>query len=209
MNKSTELYRLRRKLALHGSYYNKPLLLVNVTLILCSYFSYLFFPVLSKINVVHFISSVGYKWVPIVNGASGYAINSFKCIFVMSLQWLLSFMYIYIFFILYLPSSRLTRVAMHKWYSNNVVPNKKLGGAIFFIFMILYIMGDIGFIKFPTFFNGVFFSVGYRLNYFYSIINSPVVFPIFAWFCPFATFAIYWACFNFACNFRIIFDLKK
>ncbi|WP_147293223.1 hypothetical protein [Dyella monticola] len=209
MKKSTELYRLRRRLALRGRYYKKPLLLANIVFILLSYSSYVFFAFASHINVMRHISHMGERWIPIVDSAASYAVNPDLCKFVMSIQWLSLFFYAYIFFVIYCPASILTRVTMHKWYANNDVPNKKLGGTIFFIFSIGYILGELRFITFPTFFNGELFSVGAHLNYLSGIINSPLAFPFFAWFCPFVSVAIYWAIFNFACNFRNIFDLRK
>ncbi|MFA6231880.1 MAG: hypothetical protein WC617_17180 [Rhodanobacter sp.] len=129
-----------------------------------------------------------------------------KCGFVLTVQWLLLIFYLYVFFVMYFPFSKIMRVTVHKWYSlhpRQPFSNARGLGAL--VSAILIILGDFGVIGVPTPYNGGLFYHVSGADLVLSIVNSPVLFPIFAWFTVIFQVVIYWSVLYIIANYRLVF----
>jgi hypothetical protein len=199
----------RRKLALRGKVDFRPLLFIMSTFLIISYLSTFYFTFISGTLFSKEVIYFGMLHVPAVAIASDVSNHPDAFRFTMSIQWLASIVYILILFTVYCPFTLIMRVAAHKSALIKPVSYISLRGLGFILFALAYILGDLGITRFPTFFNGVYFSGGHPLDLFVHIINSGLFMPFFSWLSAFGTIMFYWMCLYTIANLSIIFQIEQ
>jgi hypothetical protein len=198
----------KSRLALRGKVNFRPLLFIMWSLLLLSYLSSFYFADIYGTFFSKKVIDLGMAYVPAVGVACGISNNSEACRFTMSAQWLASILYILTLFTVYCPFRRMMRVAAHKASIIKPISYTRLRGFGFVLFGIAYVLGDLGVTKFPTFFNGVFFSGSPPQAVFFYIINSALYMPLFSWLSAFGTIMIYWMWLYIIANLNTIFEIS-
>mgnify|MGYP006951111003 CR=1 FL=1 len=195
---------LKGKISLSALY-----VLMTVALIM-SYIAYLFFPIISNISIARDVNFFGETYIPSVRGAMEISLDPTRCDFVMTIQWLFSILYIWIFFIYYNQFSKKTRIATKNWYMVNPLPSaSNFRCVIFLLFGLASIFGDFGLLDFPTFFNGGIFLLDSNHFITQRLINSSLMLPVFSWFSVLAYIIIYWLCVFIIANRSIFFGQNE
>jgi len=199
----------RKKLALQGKVDFRPLYFIMATFLVISYLSSFCYTYISGILFSNEVIDLGMRHVPAIAIASGISNNPDACRFTMSTQWILSIFYIFTLIVGYFPFMAVMKVAAHRASQIKPVSHMSLRGLGFCLFGFAYILGDFGVTRFPTFFNGIYFSGKHPLALFVYIINSPLFMPLFSWLSAFVTIMFYWMCLYVIANYSIIFGLNS
>lgn len=198
----------RQKLALQGKVSFRPLYFIMVTLLIVSYLSSFFYSYISGRSFSNEVIDLGMRYVPAVAIASSISNNPDVCRFTMSTQWVLSIFYMVTLIIGYCPFTAVMKVAAHRASLIKPVSYMSLRGLGFVLFGSAYILGDFGVTRFPTLFNGVYFSGEHPLALFLHIVNSPLFMPLFSWISAFVTVMFYWMCLYVIANYNFILGLN-
>ncbi|MFC4526326.1 hypothetical protein ISN76_19125 [Dyella halodurans] len=198
----------KKRLALKGRFYLRPLLWSAGVFLVLSYLSLLAYPRFSSGPAINGFVDAAASLIPVVRNAPEYSRFGATARFIMSVQWLFVPIYAWVLFVGYCPFSTPTRIAIHGWYKRTYVSHRELKLFVGGITLCLYLLGEIGVMKFPTLMNGGFFPLDEgkaSSRTFVGIMNSSIAMPLFAWFAPFATICVYWAILHYVVNFRMIF----
>jgi hypothetical protein len=183
---------------------------VMLATIVVSYFSYMIFPYVYNDWVVKAVKLIGMSCVPAIRSAMAISFDPDRCAFVMSVQWLFLFIYIWLFLIFYCPFSKVVKIATKNWYIANPLPPSGSVRCILYLMIVLAcICGDFGLLKFPTFYNGILFSLDSDNFLNNKIINSSVILPLFSWFSVFAYALIYWLAIFIIANRTSLFENQR
>lgn len=184
-----------RKLALAGRINLRPLyaaLLLNLVL---AYITYALYGRLADAPFVETITRIGQFLSPSVSKLPTISVHPNRCAFVLSIQWIASVLYIGLLLTKYWPFSRIMKVAVHTWYKqpeDRLPTNRNFKVFALMLFVLACAAGDTGVAKFPTLYNGQLLAGEEPLRAFVAMVNSPVQFPLLAWFTALATVMIYW-----------------
>jgi hypothetical protein len=196
-----------RRFALSGKIDFKKMYIVIAVTLAVSYISSIFFVDSFGAGVTHYVTVLGSKFFPAVAKAAEEASDPMKSSFVMSIQWALSVVYVYVWFVIYNPMSVRMRIATRVWYRRNERP-PYVNIRLLALLLIggLGLLGDVGLIDVPTLFNGKLFYSDQHSRLIVFLLDSPVFMPMFSWFLPLANITIYWACFYVLVNREVMFD---
>lgn len=87
------------------------------------------------------------------------------------------------------------KVAVHTLYKqpeDRLPTNHNFKVFALILFALACAAGDTGVAKFPALYNGQLLAGEEPLRAFVAMVNSPVQFPLLAWFTALATVLIYW-----------------
>ena len=208
MNLMIGSYSKRRKLALEGSVYLIPIVVVAAVTFALSYLSSMLFDSVSGVAVVGEIGAYGTNHVPAISKSLALSTYPKKCSFVMTIQWFLFWVYTILLFVGYFPMAPTMRVAIRRRMAMKPTSHMFLRGVGFLAFAVAYILGDFSMIHFPTFFNGGLIAAD-NIHSIWSIagmIEDPVSMPFIAWFAAFASAFIYWGAFYVLANFKLLVE---
>jgi hypothetical protein len=185
----------RRRLALQGRVAPTPLLVLMATGLVLSYVTSFSFVWMTSPPLTDWVVKLGTKYLPVIGKASTIASDPRRCSYVMTIQWMISFVYALIMFTFYCPFSRIMKVAAHVRYRMRLSTKPALSHVVIFIcFMMLWFGGDTGLLGFPTFLNGKLLVPATPLAV--SLITSQVLMPFYSWFVALAEIILYWMFLN-------------
>lgn len=196
----------RPRIALEGRIDFRLLYWVLVFNLVIGFLSYATFNTLAEHSMVQEITSIGSRISPSVDRLSALSRDPSRCAFVLSVQWVLCFLYLLLLLSVYWPFSKIMRVAVMEWRKRqppeSISENNALKFFLFFALLAGWALGDLGVIGFPTLYNGLILSGGEHLRAFVAMINSGFWLPVLAWFSAFATVVVYWSAIYVAANWK-------
>jgi hypothetical protein len=122
----------------------------------------------------------------------------------LAIQWLFAPAYTYLWFYLLPPWSRRMAQTVSNAKRKFSRTRRILSMSIGVLFFSSWLLGDLGIIDFPTFYNGKYvYPLAGAVPQLRLIYTSPTVLAIYAWFGPFAEACIIWMLFAVIMNARL------
>jgi len=201
----------RRRLALVGKLDLMPAYAVMLFMLLLSYASSMAYSYPGGGEIVTALCEFGIRHIPAVREGANLSKYSNAYVFVMTVQWLVSVLYLLVFCVFLSPFSKSVRVAVDKAMQRVAEsPNEdkaEFSRIIFLVLVPLVFLGDIRLIPIPTFLNGGLFATKGGGGLIVYLINSTVLMPAFSWLVVLATFLFYWSWIYMVANYKAIFNM--
>ena len=201
-----------RRLALSGKLDLRPAYVVMAMALVVSYISSMASGYIHESTLLLRISTFGMQHIAGVRAAAGLSSDPEAAALVMTIQWLLVFAYVVVFFAFLSPFSKIVKVAVDKAVKLESSrlddgDKKQFLRVIVLVLGLIVFLGDIKLIDFPTFLNGGLFVLGHEQPILVFLLNSMLWMPTLSWLISFATFLFYWGCFHLAVNYKAVFNL--
>lgn len=144
------------------------------------------------------------RLVPSVAAISSSTSDPWASEITLAIQWLFAPAYIFLWFYILPPWSRRMAQTVSNARRKFSRTRRILSMAIGVLFFSSWLLGDLGIVDFPTFYNGKYvYPLAGAVPQLKLIYTSPTVLAIYAWFGPFAEACIIWMFFAVIMNAKL------